>query len=286
MKIVTDCAADMSENELKELGISQAPLYIQFPEGEVSSTDITADAFYDRLEAMQPNTPTTAMPSSGVFTELYNKIALLDKDILSLHISSGLSGTINAARSAAEQIKQLANVNFWDTLTLSGGERIQVIAAALAAKAGWTMNAIQERLASIRSKTEVIYTLDTLDYLVRGGRIGRVKAMAGALLHLKPIIRVDIDGKYSSVSSTRTIGKSMTAMADYLHNKYTDAPMWVTVLHGRFAKKAEELTEELNEKLNIAKLEVMRISPVLGVHTGPGIVGAAVVPVDVMQDLW
>jgi DegV family protein with EDD domain len=248
--------------------------------------DITADAFYDRLEAMQPNTPTTAMPSSGIFTELYNKIALMDKDILSLHISSGLSGTINAARGAAEQIKHLANVNFWDTLTLSGGERFQVIAAALAAKAGWTMNAIQERLASIRAKTEVIYTLDTLDYLVRGGRIGRVKAMAGALLHLKPIIRVDTDGKYSSVSSTRTINKSMTAMADYLHNKYADAPMWVTVLHGRFAEKAEEMTEELKEKLNIARLEVMRISPGLGVHTGPGIVGAAVVPADVMQGLW
>jgi len=286
MKIVTDCAADMSQEELKELDITEAPLYIQFPEGEVSSVDITADAFYDRLEAMQPNTPTTAMPSSGIFTELYNKIALMDKDILSLHISSGLSGTINAARGAAEQIKQLANVNFWDTLTLSGGERFQVIAAALAAKAGWTMNAIQERLASIRAKTEVIYTLDTLDYLVRGGRIGRVKAMAGALLHLKPIIRVDTDGKYSSVSSTRTINKSMTAMADYLHNKYADAPMWVTVLHGRFAEKAEEMTEELKEKLNIAKLEVMRISPVLGVHTGPGIVGAAVVPADVMQGLW
>jgi DegV family protein with EDD domain len=286
MKIVTDCAADMSQEELKELGITQAPLYIQFPEGEVSSIDITADAFYDRLEAMQPNTPTTAMPSSGIFAELYNKIAQMDKDILSLHISSGLSGTINAARGAAEQIKHLANVNFWDTLTLSGGERFQVIAAALAARAGWTMNAIQERLASIRSKTEVIYTLDTLDYLVRGGRIGRVKAMAGALLHLKPIIRVDTDGKYSSVSSARTIRKSMTTMAEYLHNKYANAPLWVTVLHGRFAERAEELTGELQEKLNIAKLEVMRISPVLGVHTGPGIVGAAVVPVDVMQDLW
>ena len=286
MKIVTDCAADMSQEELKELGITQAPLYIQFPDGEVSSIDITADAFYDRLEAMQPNTPTTAMPSSGIFAELYNKIAQMDKDILSLHISSGLSGTINAARGAAEQIKHLANVNFWDTLTLSGGERFQVIAAALAARAGWTMNAIQERLASIRSKTEVIYTLDTLDYLVRGGRIGRVKAMAGALLHLKPIIRVDTDGKYSSVSSARTIRKSMTTMAEYLHNKYANAPLWVTVLHGRFAERAEELTGELQEKLNIAKLEVMRISPVLGVHTGPGIVGAAVVPVDVMQDLW
>jgi DegV family protein with EDD domain len=286
MKIVTDCAADMSQEELKELGITEAPLFIQFPDGEVSSTDITADEFYNRLEAMQPNTPTTAMPSSGIFTEMYNKIAKIDKDILSLHISSGLSGTINAARGAAEQIKNLANVNFWDTLTLSGGERFQVIAAAMAAKAGWTMNAIQERLASIRSKTEVIYTLDTLDYLVRGGRIGRVKAMAGALLHLKPIIRVDTDGKYSSVSSARTIGKSLTAMADYLQNKYANAPMWVTVLHGRFAEKAEEMTEELKEKLNIAKLEVMRISPVLGVHTGPGIVGAAVVPADVMHDLW
>ena len=180
MKIVTDCAADMSQEELKELGISEAPLYIQFPEGEVSSKDITADAFYDRLEAMQPHTPTTAMPSSGIFTEMYNKIAKIDKNILSLHISSGLSGTINAARGAAEQIKSLANVDFWDTLTLSGGERFQVIAAALAARAGWTVSAIQERLSSIRSKTEVIYTLDTLDYLARGGRIGRVKAMAGA----------------------------------------------------------------------------------------------------------
>ena len=286
MKIVTDCAADMSQEELKELGISEAPLYIQFPEGEVSSKDITADAFYDRLEAMQPNTPTTAMPSSGIFTEMYNKIARIDKDILSLHVSSGLSGTINAARGAAEQIKNLAHVDFWDTLTLSGGERFQVIAAALAAKAGWTISAIQERLASIRSKTEVIYTLDTLDYLVRGGRIGRVKAMAGSLFHLKPIIHVDTDGKYSSVSSARTIGKSMTAMAEYLQNKYTSAPMWVTVLHGRFAERAEELSEELKQKLNIAKLEMMRISPVLGVHTGPGIVGAAVVPADVMQDLW
>ncbi len=286
VKIVTDCAADMSADELDQLGVVQAPLYIQFPEGEINSTEITADAFYDRLEAMRPAIPTTAMPSSGLFAEIYEKLARLDKDILSLHISSGLSGTINSARAAAEQVKQLANVSFWDTLTLSGGERFQVIAAALAAKAGWTMNAIQQRLASIRSKTEVIYTLDTLDYLVRGGRIGRVKALAGALLHLKPIIRVDTDGKYSSVASARTIGKSMTTIAEHLRARYANAPLWVTVLHGRFEEKAEELSRELKEKLNIARLEAMRISPVLGVHTGPGVVGAAVVPAEVMQGLW
>ena len=285
MKIVTDCAADMSVEELKELGIEQAPLYIQFPEGEVSSMDISADAFYDRLEAMQPNIPTTAMASSGIFNEIYRKVAKLDKNIFSLHISSGLSGTINAARAGGEEAKPEANVDFWDTLTLSGGERFQVITAALAAKAGWTMHSIQERLAKIREKTEVIYTLDTLDYLARGGRIGRVKAMAGALLHLKPVIRVDTDGKYSTVTNARTIGKGMSAITEHLLNKYANAPLWVTVLHGRFADKAEELSNELKDKLNIAKLEVMRISPVLGVHTGPSVVGAAVVPVEVMDGL-
>ena len=285
MKIVTDCAADLSAEELKDLDIQQAPLYIQFPDGEVSSIDISADAFYDRLEAMQPSIPTTAMASSGIFAEIYRKVAKLDKNIFSIHISSGLSGTINAARAGGEEAKREANVALWDTLTLSGGERFQVITAALAAKANWTMQAIQERLAKIREKTEVIYTLDTLDYLARGGRIGRVKAMAGALLHLKPVIRVDPDGKYSTVTNARTIGKGMSAITEHLLNKYANAPLWVTVLQGRFADKAEELSNELKEKLNIAKLEVMRISPVLGVHTGPGIVGAAVVPVEVMDGL-
>jgi len=285
MKIVTDCAADMSAEELERLGIVQAPLFIQFPEGEVSSADISADDFYNRLEAMRPAIPTTAQPSGGIFADLYRKLAQKEKDIFSIHISSGLSGTLNAARDGGEQAKPEANVNFWDTLSLSGGERFQVLAAVMASKAGWAMDAIQERMKTIREKTEVIYTLDTLEYLARGGRIGRVKALAGALLNLKPIIRVDTDGKYSTVSNGRTLGKSMTAIADHLLNKYGNTPLWVTVLHGRFAEKADLLASEFKEKLNIAKLEVMRISPVLGVHTGPGIVGAAVVPMELMEDL-
>lgn len=285
MKIVTDCAADMSNEELEKLGILQAPLFIQFPEGEVNSADISADEFYNRLEAMRPQIPTTAQPSSGIFAELYRKLAQIDKNILSVHISSGLSGTINSARDGGEQVKGEANVNFWDTLTLSGGERFQVMAAALADKAGWAMDKINERLTKIREKTEVIYTLDTLEYLARGGRIGRVQAMAGALLNLKPVIRVDTDGKYSTVAKGRSIGKSMSIIADHLVEKYGNAPVWVTVLHGRFAEKADQLTEEFKQKLNVAKLEVQRISPVLGVHTGPGIVGAAVVPMELMSDL-
>ena len=285
MKIVTDCAADMSAEELEELGVTQAPLFIQFPEGEVNSAELSADEFYNRLEAMRPVIPTTAQPSGGIFAELYHRIARVEKNILSIHISSGLSGTINSARAGGEQVESEANVSYWDTLTLSGGQRFQVVAAALAARANWAMQSIQERLEKIREKTEVIYTLDTLDYLARGGRIGRVRALAGAILNLKPIIRVDSDGKYSTVGTGRTLGKSISAITEHLQQKYAQTPVWVTVLHGRFAEKAEILANELKTKLNIGRFEIHRISPVLGVHTGPGIVGAAVVPMELMEDL-
>ncbi len=285
MKIVTDCAADMPKEEMEKLGIVQAPLFIQFPEGEINSADISADDFYNRLEAMRPQIPTTAQPSAGIFAELYRKLAKTEKNIFSIHISSGLSGTINSARDGCDLVKDETNVSLWDTLSLSGGERFQVMAAALASNAGWAMESIHERLTQIREKTELIYTLDTLEYLARGGRIGRVKAIAGALLNLKPIIRVDTDGKYTTVKTERTINKSISTIAGHVKEKYGNTPIWATVLHGRFAEKADTLAKELQEKLNIAKMEVMRISPVLGVHTGPGIVGAAIVPMDLMSDL-
>jgi DegV family protein with EDD domain len=285
MKIVTDCAADMSPEERENLGIIEAPLYIQFPEGEVNSADLTADEFYNRLEAMRPQIPTTAQPSSGMFADLYKKLAETSKNIVSVHISSGLSGTFNSARLGAEQVKS-AVVNVFDTMTLSGGERFQVLAAAMAAKAGWGMEAIKERLSAIREQTEVIYTLETLEYLARGGRIGRVQALMGAALKIKPIIRVDrADGKYSTVSKSRTIPQAMEHIADHLHEMYKDTPVWITVLHGRFHEGAENMSRMLSERLNAAKIEVMRISPVLGVHTGPGIVGAAVVPMKLMEGI-
>lgn len=246
MKIVTDCAADLSAEELEQMGIVQAPLFINFPEGEVDATQISADEFYNRLEATRPAIPTTAQPSAGIFAELYRKIAQKDKDIFSIHISSGLSGTLNSAHDGGGQVAPEANVNYWDTLTLSGGERFQVMAAALAIKAGWAMNTIQDRLKKIRENTEVIYTLDTLEYLARGGRIGRVKALAGALLNLKPVIRVDSDGKYSTVGNGRTLSKSMSMMVDSVREKYGTTPVWVTILHGRFAEKADLLAAEFN----------------------------------------
>jgi DegV family protein with EDD domain len=298
MQIVTDSGADITGEEARALGVTLAQLSIHFPEGETDPSRITADEFYDRMRAMHPAIPTTAQPSGGMFAGIYRSLAAGpaggaggpgdpgDPDILSIHISSGLSGTLNAARLGAEEVGPAANVVLWDTLTLSGGERFQVLAAALACRAGWPPRAIMQRLAEIRARQDVVFTLETLEYLARGGRIGRVAGLAGMLLNVKPVIHVDHqDGKYDTLAKSRTTPRALVAIGDYLHAKHGDEPLWVSVQHGRWPDQAEALTVLLKQRLNIAKLETVRISPVLGVHTGPGIAGASVVPMTLMSDL-
>ncbi len=286
MKILTDSAADLTAEETEEYGITVAPLYIQFPEGEMSSMELTPDEFYYRLEAMAPRIPSTAQPSPGIFAEIYQKLAELGEEILSIHVSSGLSGTLQSAILGARNLPKEV-ITHIDSMTLSGGQRFQVLAAAMASKAGWAKETILERLREIRQSTEVIYTLETLEYLAHGGRIGRVQALAGSLLKLKPVIRVEhTDGKYSSVGKARTMRNTLGMIVDHLAGIYgTDTPVWVSVMHGKLSQQADVLAELLRERINVARIEVLRISPVLGVHTGPGIVGATVVPMRLMEDL-
>jgi DegV family protein with EDD domain len=286
MKIVTDCAADLIKEEAESMDIQIAPLFIQFPEGEVSSNEITPDEFYQRLKNIAPRIPSTSQPSMGIFTSIYKKLLEIDGDVLSIHISSGLSGTIESARSGAAQF-QGKSIDLVDSLTLSGGERFQVLAAALSSKAGRGKEFILERLSKIRAATEVVYTLETLVYLQRGGRIGRVQALAGTILHIKPIIHVEkSDGKYSTIGRARTIPKALEGITNYIVKVYgKETPLWVSVMHGQLADQATKLAEMIQGKVNVRKLEILRISPVLGVHTGPGIVGLAVVPIHLMEGL-
>jgi DegV family protein with EDD domain len=284
MKIITDSAADLTPDDIAADAITVAPLYIQFPEGEIASERLSHDAFYQRLEAMQPQLPTTAQPSPGDFARLYEGIRAGGDEALSIHISSGLSGTVNSARIAAEQV---GGVHVVDTMTLSGGERFQLLAAARAIKAGWPIDAILAHLDKVRAATEVVFTLETLDYLARGGRIGRVQALAGSILNLKPIITVaHEDGKYSTAAKARTMSRALPEIVAHLSALYgSRGPLWVSVMHGRFQERAEQLSRLLSDALPVARLEVLRISPVLGVHTGPGVVGAAVVPMALMDEI-
>ena len=286
MKIVTDCAADLIKEEAESLDIQVAPLFIQFPEGEVNSNEITPDDFYKRLKSIAPQIPTTSQPSTMIFSSIYKKLIDIGEEVISIHISSGLSGTIESAHLGAAKIPGKL-INMVDSLTLSGGERFQVLAAALAARGGRSKEFILERLSKIRAATEVVYTLETLEYLQRGGRIGRVQALAGALLHIKPIIHVEkSDGKYSTIGKERTIPKALDGITNHIAKVYgKDTPLWVSVLHGQLVEQANMLAELVQEKVNVGKLEILRISPVLGVHTGPGIVGLAVVPIHLMEGL-
>ena len=141
MKIITDCAANLSNEDVARHDISIAPLFIQFPEGEVNSADMETDQFFDKLEAMIPEVPTTAQPSPAIFAELFRGAAAPGEQVLSINISSGLSGTFDSAVQGARQASDL-DVTVIDSQTLAGGLRFQVLAAAMAAKAGWAVEAI------------------------------------------------------------------------------------------------------------------------------------------------
>ena len=284
MKIVTDSAADLPAADIEKEDIVVVPLSIHFPEGEITSDQISPDEFYNRLRDMFPTIPTTSQPSSGQFAAIYRDLAKEDPEVMSVHISSGLSGTIESARAAIDQVPE-AQVEAWDTLTLSGSERFQVLAAAWAARAGWTKSATLERLEQIRKHSELVFVLETLEYLARSGRIGRVQGMLGVLLKLKPVIMVEhADGKYSTVGKERTTLKALTSLVDHLVNVYgKEEPLWISVMHGQFPVQAENVARMVNERLNVARIETLRVSPVLGVHTGPEVVGVASVPMRLME---
>lgn len=285
MIVITDRAANLTLAEERKLGLTVAPLYIQFPDEEVETSTISADDFYDRLRDMKPKIPTTALPAPGLFREMYQKALDAGESILSIHLSGGLSGTIQSAMTAAEDLPS-DEVTIFDSMTLSGGQRFQVFGAALAVKAGWALDKILSFLRDMREEIEVIYTLDTLDYLAHGGRIGRVQSLMSSLLHIKPIIHVDrMDGKYSTVGKERTLPRAISNITSHLKEMYGETPLWTTVLHGQLEDEAAALLQSLKDKLQVHRSEIMRVTPVLGVHTGPGIVGVSAVPMRHFSDL-
>src|SRR5512143_2126414 len=269
MKIVTDSAVDLPEEMFAQFGIERMPLLINFgTESLRSGIDIGPEEFYRRLAASHDNLPTTSQPSVGDFVDLYRCVGQTDKDIVSVHISSGLSGTINSAAQAAKQCPDL-NITLIDTKTLSAAEGFQVVAAAQAIRRGWPLERLKQRVHEMAEQTEIFFTLDTLYYLQKGGRIGRVQAMAGALLNLKPVITVDKGpGTYVTVAKGRSMAKSVALIAEQVYEKVKGFPAWVHVLHTNSPAMAQQLAELVTQRLKTAKITIGQIVPVLGVHTG------------------
>jgi DegV family protein with EDD domain len=277
MQIVTDNAADLTSDQLQELGVHSIPLSVTLNEKTyLSGVDLQPAEFYTLLEGTE-NFPSTSQPSAGDFATLYRQLAQSDPEILSIHISSGLSGTLNAARAGAGMVPE-ANVTFFDSLTLSCPLGWMVQAAARAARARWTVARILDQLLQIQSRTQGLFTLNNLSYLIHGGRISHIKALMASVLNIKPIIGPEKErGTYASFGQEITFKRALNRIPEIVAKLFSESQnMRVQILHGRNPEGVEVLRQTMSRRFNCFFDPTAVVAPVLGAHTGPSIVGLAV----------
>ncbi len=281
MRVVTDSGVDtgLSAEEQVELGITTVPLVVtldgvSYREG----VDIGPDAFYPLLAAAT-EMPTTSQPSVGDFADVYRRIAEDDPDILSIHMSSGLSGTYSSAQAAAELVPE-ANIMPIDTKTLSAASGWQVVAAARAAKAGWPLEDVLALVARIGAASESMFTLDELRYLVHGGRISHMKGLIAAMLNLKPLIGVEkLNGTYEQLGQARSFNGALKKMVSLMLSRQPEgSELQVQVVYAHDPQSAGKLRDKIDAAFDCTWLPMEPMSLVLGAHTGPSMVGVAFAP--------
>jgi len=250
-----------------------------------SGIDLDPNTFYEMLSQTE-SFPTTSQPSAGEFAELYRTLAKKDPEIFSIHISSGLSGTINSARAGADMVPE-AKVTFFDTMTLSVPEGWMVEAAARMIGAGWSMERVIAKLEMLREHINGIFTLNTLKYLIHGGRISHIKGLVASLLNIKPVIGVEKEkGMYATFGQEITLKRAMGKLVDVVAHWYPQtSKLRVQLLHGNNLEAVDYLREKMLERFDCHLEPVTAIAPVLGAHTGPGLVGMGVAPMWVFEDL-
>lgn len=284
MQIVTDRACDLTPAQMEGLKIHYIPMQMTLDGKTYSSgVDITSDQFYDLIEQTE-GLPITSQPSPGVFAELYRELAKTDPEILSIHVSSGLSGTLQSAKLGAEMVPE-AHVTIWDSQTLSAPLGWQVEAAAKAAKAGMPVKQILEMLERIRKSTEGMFTLDSLKYLIHGGRISHLRGLVASILQIRPIIAVDkVTGKYYTVTQERTFKRAVQKLAEMLERFYPKGTTLRVQLLDSKNPDALKMLRDAVEQLYPCKWEpTLTIAPILGAHVGPTMIGLCVAPAEIFD---
>ncbi|MEA3334688.1 MAG: DegV family protein [Chloroflexota bacterium] len=288
MQIVTDSGTDVQlpEDELAELNIHVVPLTVTLDgKSYREGIDIHPRDFYDLLEA-SGNLPTTSQPSAGEFAEIYRRLAVDDPDILSIHLTSGLSGTFNSAQTGAAMVPE-ANIMLVDTKTLSGAAGWQVQAAARAARAGWPLDRILALISGIGDASDSIYTLSELKYLIHGGRISHMRGLIASVLNIKPLIGVEkVNGTYVQLGQSRTFNRAMDGLVGLIEQTHKPgSAMRVQVLHSWNPEGAAKLREKVDQRFDCTWLPVGPMSLVLGAHTGDSMVGVAYAPESAFADV-
>jgi len=275
IKIVTDSTAYLPESILRKNDLRVVPLCVHFGDKMYKEgVELSNDEFYALLQEA-PELPTTSQPSAGEFYEVFAELAAAGHEIITLTISSRLSGTWNSAMAAREMMPE-AKISVVDSLSTSVGLLLLVQAAVKARDAGASREEIVQQLEDIKKKLHVFFVVDTLEYLAKGGRIGNAKAFLGTLLKVKPILFFK-DGAIEPLEQVRSKRKAQARMVDLVEEcvggRGTEAS--IALSHALAPDETASLAQEIQERLGCAAPPITTVGPVIGTHTGPGVVAVA-----------
>lgn len=272
--VITDSASDLSLEQLKEMNINLLPLRVIYSHKDYQDKiEISAKEVYDNLAN---EIPKTSLPSAQTMDEILTKLE--DEGythVIAVCISSGLSGTCNSLRLILEDHPKLTSY-VYDTKILAYPEGEIVLEVAKLVNAGKSFEEVIEALPKIRERITGYFTIDTLEYLKKGGRIGRVTGTIGDLLSLKPIITTDENGVYYTISKARGRKQALSKMTSILKEHLAKGKSEVTILECACREEAEKYMAQVAELPNVTNLKISEISPALGVHGGPGLMGFAI----------
>jgi DegV family protein with EDD domain len=281
IKIVSDSTCYLSPDVIKKFEIGVIPLNVHFGEDRVfqEEIDLTIDEFYTML-AEAAELPTTSQPSPGQFRDVFARLTQAGHEIICIVLSSKLSGTYQSALDASHMVPD-AKITIIDSLSTAAPLGLMVITAAEMAAEGHSVDEIVNRIEQMKRDMRVYFVVDTLEYLQKGGRIGAAAALVGTLLKVKPILILD-EGVVKPLDKVRTKRKAINRLLAELESHLAPGqPVQAIAMHAQVPDEAQQLASEMRKRFNCTRAVFGEVGPVVGTHTGPGLLGAAICP-----DAW
>ncbi len=269
IKIVTDSTADLPQEIARDLGLTVVPLTVFFgPESYLDGVELKAQDFYAKLIS-SPHHPKTSQPSPADFAAVYNALKSEADTILSIHLSSHLSGTFQSAVLAKAMVEGV-DIELVDTKGASMTFGVTVIEAARAVRAGWSKEQVLALIDRMVKNVGVFFCVDTLEYLRRNGRIGKASALLGSLLNIKPVLTLE-DGIVAPYEKLRGQNRVIPRLVELMQQKMgPEKRIRVAVIHAAAKDQAEKLLEAIRGAFEVDEATIADIGPVVGAHTGPG----------------
>lgn len=273
--LVTDSTTCLTPELLEKHNIHIIPLKVHWGgQTFLDGIDLTPSEFYSRLEHTK-SLPTTSQPSPQDFLELFERLAPDYDDFLVMLISSGISGTVDSAMSAAAEFSTKP-VEVIDTQLAAGSQAMVVLAAARAVEKGASLQDAAATVQRVIANMHVFFTVDTLEYLHKGGRIGGASRYLGTLLDVKPVLFLNPEGKIDALERVRTRRKALDRLVELLADNAAGKPAHLSVFHAAAQQAAQEVLERASIQMNCLDSLLLDLSPVIGSHVGPGTIGVAV----------